>query len=193
MTNLTTEQNAAIASFLSTPRDITAAGYTAKGANLTELHPDALAAIFAYGLRKINDTLNSQAKAKRDEGKEFDAAKAFVALWTDYKAGIVSQRAPSTPSDPMEAFRKAVGMEYIRGTTSNQKLAAKGYKAIDAKDQKARTAFLVAMVEGTPALEDLAQRRKADTDAMAAFDVEVKAEPDAETDTETDTDTSSAA
>ena len=68
--------------------------------------PNAIAAIFAYGLRRwFQDNINSAAKVARDADATFDAESAFLDRLEQATSGDIASRGGST-TDPMTDWRR---------------------------------------------------------------------------------------
>lgn len=142
--------------------------------DLTNFPPESLANIFSYGMgRRPQDFVNSKAKAIRDSGETPDLDAIFAEWFTAYESGELSRARSSAPVDPVDSFRKRIGLDYIKGDSSAQKLAHTGYNAIPPKDQSARTAYLVKMVSGKASLDKMAKRQHEDAVAMGEIEVDL--------------------
>lgn len=160
--------------------------------DLKAMKAEALAEIITraavHGItQKINDAASSaldaalpaeadswDAATRRQWGK--DNAAKVQASRTEMRQAAVNQlasgewgitRAAATPSDPVDTHRMAIAGEFMASGSSHALLARKAYEAIPAKDQKARRQYKLDLVQGTPALESMAQARH---ESATAFD-----------------------
>ena len=124
--------------------------------DVTALPAESLAAMVAYGVRrKYQDSINSAAAALRDAGESVDGEALFNDFHARVLDGALGVRGESVTADPLDKYRR----EIVRETLARDKEGKgwKAYAAIDAKDRKARDAFLL----------DIAKRNEAKVDPVA--------------------------
>lgn len=128
---------------------------------LADLHPDSLAAMIAYGVRrKYQDSINSAAKELRDAGESVSGAELFETFHAKAVEGLLGVRGESIAADPLDQYRKAL----VRDLLARDKAGKgwKGYAAIDSKDRKARDQYLL----------DIATKNAAKIDPVAQAQLE---------------------
>lgn len=130
---------------------------------LNKIHPESLTAMIAYGVRrKYQDSINSAAAAIREEGGKPDGKALFDAFHKRVLDGELGVRGESVTSDPLDKYRR----EIVRETLSRDKDGKgwKAYTAIDAKDRKARDAFLLSIATKNAAKVDPVARERLEAD-----------------------------
>lgn len=135
-----------------------------------EFAPDAIAHIFAYGVRRFfQDSINAQAKTLRDGGTDITpeiAKQLFAARLDQAMTGQVAARGPATSTDPLDSFRILV-LRQIMAADPKGKLSL-GYKAIPSDDQPARQKYLLDIAtKNSTKIDQLAVAAKAEADAKA--------------------------
>ena len=133
----------------------------------SDIPADALAAMFAYGVRrKYQDSTNSAAKAIRDEGGKPDAD----ALFSDFHKRVLDDalgvRGESVTSDPLDKYRRAIVRDLLARDKDGK--GWKAYAAIDASDRKARDAFLLAIATKNKSKIDPLAQTELDKERAAA-------------------------
>jgi hypothetical protein len=124
--------------------------------DVTTLPAESLATMVSYGIRrKYQDSINSAAKELRDAGESVDGEALFEDFHQRVLGGLLGVRGESVSADPLDKYRR----EIVRETLARDKEGKgwKAYAAIDAKDRKARDAFLL----------DIAKRNESKVDPVA--------------------------
>ena len=142
--------------------------------DLSTLPLESLHACIAYGVRrKYQDSINSAAAAIRDEGGKPDGKALFDAFHKRVLDGELGVRGESVASDPLDKYRR----EIVRETLSRDKESKgwKAYSSIDAKDRKARDAFLLAIATKNAAKVDpvAKERLEADKNKVKGLDFDL--------------------
>lgn len=158
---------------MTTAINLTTVTVNAQGAtftvDLSEVPAESLAIMVEYGVRrKYQDTVNSIAKKLRDEGEDVDGEALLADMHKRVVEGLLSTRGEAQSSDPLDAYRRAIVREII--TADKESKAFRDYDAIDAKDRKARDAYLLELAsKNAEAVDKLASaRREADLAAKKA-------------------------
>ena len=142
--------------------------------DLSALPLESLHACIAYGVRrKYQDSINSAAAAIRDEGGKPDGQALFESFHKRVLEGELGVRGESVSADPLDKYRR----EIVRETLSRDKEGKgwKAYSAIDAKDRKARDAFLLAIATKNAAKVDPVanERLEADKNKVKGLDFDL--------------------
>ena len=142
--------------------------------DVSTLPLESLHACIAYGVRrKYQDSINSAAAAIRDEGGKPDGKALFDAFHKRVIEGELGVRGESVSADPLDKYRR----EIVRETLSRDKDGKgwKAYSSIDAKDRKARDAFLLAIATKNAAKVDpvAKERLEADRNKVKGLDFDL--------------------
>jgi len=153
-----------------TPIAITAQGHSAE-VNPADFHPDAIEAIFTYGLRRwFQDNINSAAAVARNAEAPFDAAASFTDRLGQATTGTISTRGAGT--DPAIATNRRAVRELAKSHTA---LAA-AIKATEAGPDRDALLDAIAANNPEPVAEMVARMEaeaKAKTEAAAAMSITV--------------------